>query len=253
MAHTPPSEQTIDYLRHAFWSDPGEHAALADWIAQGKSAQDLFNAAASGMGAVILVDDPNVARPEHDVVTWVLTGTASEPANALEGDIIAAPGGDEVIANVDPILASGLSNNNGSNSITYYRIPQGAGTISKIALEIGTSSGNIAVAVYDNSGVGRAALPLNRIASSGIVACPASGFAEVALDAPVFVKPGDWLAIWADNTTATFRNAGGTAQLAANVLAGRACYEEGRTGGPPAVVDSAVNGFRRTIVLVGVA
>jgi len=79
----------------------------------------------------------------------------------------------------------------------------GAGTISKIALQIGTSSGNICVGVYSSTGVAYNAVPNARLATSGSVACPSTGWQEVALGASVDVKTGDWLVVAFDNSTAT--------------------------------------------------
>ena len=91
----------------------------------------------------------------------------------------------------------------GSNHTIYQRVI-GSGSISKIGLWVKASSGNISVSVYSNSGVGSAALPASRQATSGSIACPAIGYAEISLGATVAVKDGDWMAISADNVTAAF-------------------------------------------------
>jgi hypothetical protein len=91
----------------------------------------------------------------------------------------------------------------GSNHTVYQRV-MGAGSISKIGVWVKVSSGNISVSVYSNSGVGSAAVPASRQATSGSVACPAAGYAEISLGSTVDVKDGDWMAISADNVTATF-------------------------------------------------
>ena len=91
----------------------------------------------------------------------------------------------------------------GSNHTVYQRV-MGAGSISKIGVWVKVSSGNISVSVYSNSGVGSAAVPASRQATSGSVACPAAGYAEISLGSTVDVKDGDWMAISADNVTASF-------------------------------------------------
>jgi hypothetical protein len=91
----------------------------------------------------------------------------------------------------------------GSNHTIYQRV-MGAGSISAIGLWVKVSSGNISVSVYSNSGVGAAAVPASRQATSGSVACPAAGYAEISLGSTVDVKDGDWMAISADNVTASF-------------------------------------------------
>lgn len=74
--------------------------------------------------------------------------------------------------------------------------------VTGIRLGVAVSSGNIDVGLYDSS--------LVRIASSGSVACPATNTkSTVAFTAPVTVNPGIYyLAITADNTTATFSRSG---------------------------------------------
>jgi hypothetical protein len=91
----------------------------------------------------------------------------------------------------------------GSNHTIYQRV-MGSGSISKIGVWVKASSGNISVSVYSNSGVGSAAVPSSRTATSGAVACPAIGYSEISLGGTVTVKDGDWMAISADNVTATF-------------------------------------------------
>lgn len=90
------------------------------------------------------------------------------------------------------------------NNAIYLRCLEG-GVVSHIALQIAVQSGNICIGVYRNSGQGRSAVPGTRIASSGAIACPAVGYQDIALGSTVLMQPGDWLAISADNTTATFR------------------------------------------------
>jgi hypothetical protein len=104
---------------------------------------------------------------------------------------------------VDPRTLSTASALNANQAI-YMRVT-GSGYISKIGLHVGTSSGNVCVGVYsNNTSGGTAARPAARKATSGSVACPAAGYAEVALTSSVYVQEGDWLAIVADNATATF-------------------------------------------------
>lgn len=96
----------------------------------------------------------------------------------------------------------------GANRGIYVRVVNG-GPISKVAFDVGVSSGNISVAAYRNTGVGKAAVPTGApLATSGAVACPASGLGEINLDATVHLNAGDWLFLSCDNTTATVaRNA----------------------------------------------
>lgn len=119
------------------------------------------------------------------------------------------------VITVDPRIGATYAATS-ANRCLFTRVTQG-GTISKIGVEIGTASGNISAAVYANTGTGRAAAPTGApLATSGAVACPASGYAEVALGASVAVAAGDWLALTVDNATVTFLRHGhpaGTALL----------------------------------------
>lgn len=99
--------------------------------------------------------------------------------------------------------------NTGGNSIVsanrrYYMRSIGGGTISKVGLDIATSNGNISVAIYSNTGSGRAAMPGARIATSGSVACPAAGYAEISLGGSYTLQPGDWFSLAADGIIASF-------------------------------------------------
>lgn len=79
----------------------------------------------------------------------------------------------------------------------FYGRSRGVGTVDSIAFQVTTSIGNISVAVYSNTGSGRSAAPNSRLQTSGSVACPASGAADVALGGSVSVDASGnyWLAI----------------------------------------------------------
>jgi hypothetical protein len=66
-----------------------------------------------------------------------------------------------------------------------------------VAYQVGTSSGNISVALYDAKGA--------RLVTSGAVACPASGRQTTTWGGAKTIPPGDYmLALSCDNNTATF-------------------------------------------------
>lgn len=110
-----------------------------------------------------------------------------------------------------------------ANRCLFVRTLNG-GTISKVRIEVGTSSGNISVAAYQNTGVGVLATPTGApLSTSGAVACPASGAADVALGAAVSLAPGDWLALSCDNITATFRE---LSMTTAAIYGGLACRQD---------------------------
>jgi parallel beta-helix repeat protein len=133
-----------------------------------------------------------------------------------------------------------------ANSTRFYRVTEG-GTISKVRANIVTSSGNIAVAVYANSGAGLTSTPGTRLATSGSVASPGTGVQDVSLGATVTVAIGDWLAIGADNATVTFlgMTGGGDGNLSAGQVGVQVTF-------PPATSPTLTYQNNRLISLIGV-
>lgn len=153
-----------------------------------------------------------------------------------------------IVHTTDPRLAAAPLAFSGANRCLYSRVAQG-GTISKIATDIGVSSGNISVAVYRNTGSGRNAAPGTRVATSGAVASPGTGYQEISLGGSVEVFPGDWLAISADNTTITLlRTTVGSATAICNGFVYR---QDSAHPAPSSAASLTVTAFNP--VLVGVA
>lgn len=150
---------------------------------------------------------------------------------------------------VPPHFRAGVTSIVSSNRRYYMRVTEG-GTISKIGLEVGTASGNISVAIYSNTGAGRSAAPGARIATSGSVSCPASGYAEVSLGGSYPVQPGDWISLAADNTTATFQCAF-TGVAGSNLPKGVQAKEDSAFTAPATATPTTEAG--PTFILVGVA
>lgn len=74
---------------------------------------------------------------------------------------------------------------------------QAAATITGVRIVVGTSSGNISVGLYNSS--------LARVATSGAVACPASGLANVNFTGNYSASAGRfYIGLSCDNNTATF-------------------------------------------------
>jgi hypothetical protein len=95
-----------------------------------------------------------------------------------------------------------------ANHCHYNRVYRG-GTVSQIRLRVGTSSGNIAVAVFNTTGSGVTAAPSARQQTSGAVVCPASGTVSVALGGSVTVLHGlHWFALSSSTIVATFTHNG---------------------------------------------
>lgn len=77
----------------------------------------------------------------------------------------------------------------------YVRCQGGNTLVTKLRFRVNTQLGQIQLAVYDGTGVGRAARPNTRQAWTEIVDCPGAGNAELALNAPVLLSGDHWIAI----------------------------------------------------------
>lgn len=114
-----------------------------------------------------------------------------------------------------PTLYVGGSVLQAANQTFYTRVSHGSqATCSKIRMYIATSSGNICVGVYSNSG----ASPSSRVATSGTVASPGTGMREITISPAVDIVPGMWISLSADNTTASFGRGGAQPGLLGNAL-----------------------------------
>lgn len=96
--------------------------------------------------------------------------------------------------------AAALAASNGSYMMGFYcYVPT---VVSKIALRIGTASGNICVGIYDDDGA--AGIPGTRLVTSGSIACPTAGNISVSLGSTITLQPGKYYAAFAaDNGTVT--------------------------------------------------
>ena len=153
------------------------------------------------------------------------------------------------VCTIDPRLFVTTSAWTTANQAVYLRVT-GRGYITKIGLHIGAASGNICVGVFaGNNTDGRGARPSARKVTSGSVACPAAGYAEVALTAPVYVQEGDWLAIAVDNTTAAIGRATANGFTSA-VGNGSSCFQNGAFPLPSSATPTSGALFSQ--ILVGV-
>lgn len=97
----------------------------------------------------------------------------------------------------------------------YSRV-RDAGTITAVGARIGTQGGTMSVGVYRNTGTGRGSAPGARLAATAAFTTPTPGYYEFGLGQAVSVQVGDWLALSADGTVATFQSllvAGGDSDL----------------------------------------
>ena len=96
-------------------------------------------------------------------------------------------------------------------------------TFRYVNLYVGTSSGNIQVAISRcRPAAGTTTMDVLRVADSGIIACPAGSNAARIDLGYVTLTPGDYmLTLWCDNTTATFLNG-----LATGITASRIAFTQ---------------------------
>lgn len=110
-----------------------------------------------------------------------------------------------------------------------YMRSLGGGSVSTAFFTVTTQSGNMCVAVYSNSGVGRGSLPGTLLATTGSFACPAAGQQSQALGATIQVNAGDWIYLGCDNAVAAFRSTATALAIAAGLTgtnAGRYYYHD---------------------------
>ncbi len=139
-----------------------------------------------------------------------------------------------------------------ANRAVYFRVHD-RGTISKIAIETTVTSGNICVGVYRPTALGRSAVPVTQIATSGSVACP-TGYAEISLGTTVEVLPGDYFALVSDNATAVFRTSSAQSPSQFNTALGVSYYNDGTFPLPsPAVFGSGGPARLAVALMIGVA
>lgn len=138
-----------------------------------------------------------------------------------------------------------------ANNVLYFRV-QGKGTITKIAVSIGTAdgAGTMAAGVHRNSGAGRGARPTAMV-TSGSAATTPNGYREISLGASVDVNHGDWFSFTTTSATATFMRSAGTATNA--LKQGLAHSQTG--GGGSSIPSSPGTLFDQgaTLIMVGVA
>lgn len=131
-------------------------------------------------------------------------GDVAELASLIAGD----PFGLGYATNLPPFVPLTIF---GVNAINYGLVSKlvsdSAIGCTKISLQVSVASGNICVGVYRLTQSGQ----ITRLATSGTVACPASGLGVINLLSPVTAfRATDYLALSVDNITATFYGSAGS-------------------------------------------
>lgn len=208
-----------------FYTATNVEAALAEVFETPSTTTRRVVELATDAEAIALADTERAVTPANlAAYRTLLDGRYLQPA-------------DGVARTVDARYATSLAAFGSSNRTTYVRAEGFATNVSSIVIYVGTSSGNISVAVYgNNDSEGTAARPSGaRKATSGAIACPTgSAFTAVSITPTISIAAGDWIAISADNTTATF------ARSALTFSGGGISYVENSAHPAPASVGSLI-------------
>jgi hypothetical protein len=155
---------------------------------------------------------------------------------------------------IDPVIGSEFVVAS-ANMGRFARV-HGNGSVSSLKFRVGTQSGNISVAVYSNSGTGRAALPGTRQRTSGSVACPAAGNASVSVGTALLVTDSDfWFAISVSSATATIAYAYNPSRMFTLLAHGFSCEGSSKHPLPDPAGTMATSGGKHVNqlpILVGV-
>lgn len=191
-------------------------------------------------------DLQNIIGDEGDILRRGAGGaltkaTTADLVDALSGAFASINAHAGVFTTVEAV-AAGVT---GTNRTVYQQI-HGGGTITQVTININASSGNIAIAAYENNPATAWTIG-DRLITSGPIACPAAGVRTVSLGGSVTLRPGDWLALWTDNATASFWGSG-SATLQTGAIG--PVLVEGSTAAPPATPAPTAH-FQRRIIMLG--
>lgn len=185
-------------------ANPTDAAQLSDATDAAAAAQAAAIAASDTSGAAAAAQAYAIQRANH-------TGTQTLSTISDAGTAASHPSTD-FAPSTDPLTvgprtyigqAASAAINVGSSLNARYTRVYGGGTITKLRIYVAVQSGNIDVGVYSNSGVGANAIPGARKNAAGSTACPAVGYADIAIASTAVVE-GDWIGVAADNVTVTF-------------------------------------------------
>lgn len=239
VAGAPAALNTLDELAAALGDDANFAATVTTALANKQPLDaDLTSLSAGGATALAWL---------QGLLDAVYSGVAHTHGTYA---LLADPPGWGIPFTCDPMFAEGTVNIGTANNAYHWR-SKGGGTITKLAIRVGTSADSISLAVSRGT-VGRAG-PTARVATTGVVPCPASGYAEVSLGGSVAVNATtDWLGISCDGTSATFRagysNANGLNDIFLGFLGAQT------TSHPiPASPSTTPNQGKPPIIIIGVA
>jgi hypothetical protein len=136
-----------------------------------------------------------------------------------------------------------------STNLYFYRV-EGAGTISSLQFNLGTSdaAGTAWGGVYTNVGTGRSARPVAHRASGSVSTATPTGIKTISLGTTLAVAHGDWFAFGTNSATATFLS---SAPNATTVLTNGLAHFQ--TGILPTIPDpvGTLSNYLTTVAIVG--
>ena len=161
------------------------------------------------------------------------------------------PLGHGLIYTVDPAACDQVAGWPVANRAVAQRVI-GGGTITKLGIHVHASSGNISLAIFRANGAGRATGVLTtQVVTTGAIACPPVGYAEVSLGGSYVINPGDWIVMSCDNTTASFRAASNSNYDTSPLHLGRSSLAN--SAHPvPSVFGTSVGSYQKGFLIVGV-
>ncbi len=141
-----------------------------------------------------------------------------------------------------------------ANRACFWR-SLGTGTGTNAFVRVLTSSGNVCVAGYSNSGVGRGSTPGTRVFTTGSVACPAvtASPAGISLGGSFTLNAGDWICVGADNIVCAFRCTATALQNVEAIANGRAYNMDAAAFPAPGDNPTMAGGCTSQVVGVAIA
>lgn len=160
---------------------------------------------------------------------------AQEALSGLESDITAI---NAAAVPTEPAVWTNFPNADAAITLNGFRgnflsVPYKM-TINRARIRVANNSGNISVAIYNQAGT-------TRLSTSGAIACPAIGNADVTLSEVTLDKGVYFVGMSADNTAATFsmnnfaRVLGAAATASAHPAPTTVTVDDASTGGVPTI------------------
>lgn len=177
-------------------------------------------------GALVVWSGTDAQEITQATPTGILKATGGVPSAAVAGTDYAASGSNPgYYATLDPWLSNLSAAAATANRAHLYRIPKlaVAKTITKLSVFIGGASGNLDLGIYTTTDFAT----FTRLGSSGSTAVAGTNAVQTVsgLSLAVPANVAWFLAVAADNATATFARLGSTSDVALKNYPTRAFYK----------------------------